>query len=62
MHSVVSFIGNQNVGGEPEMDSGLAGLSFSERGSGFSLRSRAIGPSDSFGARRKVVLRGEGNA
>ena len=28
----------------------------------FSLRFRAIGPSDSFGARRKVVLRGEGNA
>ena len=28
----------------------------------FSLRSRAIRPSDSFGARRKVVLRGEGNS
>ena len=28
----------------------------------FSLRSLAIGPSDSFGARRKVVLRSEGNA
>ena len=28
----------------------------------FSLRSRAIGPSNSFGARRKFVLRGEGNA
>ena len=28
----------------------------------FSLRSRAIGPLDSFGARRKAVLRGEGNA
>ena len=27
----------------------------------FSLRSRAIGPSEFFGARRKVVLRGEGN-
>ena len=27
----------------------------------FSLRSRAIGPSDFFGPRRKVVLRGEGN-
>ena len=27
-----------------------------------SLRSRAIGPSDFFEARRKVVLRGEGNA
>ena len=33
----------------------------SERVSDFSLRSRAIGPSDSFGARRKAVLRGEGN-
>ena len=30
--------------------------------SNFSLKSRAIGPSDSFGPRRKVVLRGEGNA
>ena len=30
--------------------------------SDFSLRSRAIGPSDSYGARRKLVLRGEGNA
>ena len=28
----------------------------------FSLRSRAIGPSEFFGARRKVVLHGEGNA
>ena len=30
--------------------------------SDFSPRSRVIGPSDSFGARRKVVLRGKGNA
>ena len=30
---------------------------FSERESAFSLRSRAIGPSDFFGQRRKVVLR-----
>ena len=35
---------------------------FSERVSDFSLKSREIGPSDSFGARRKVVIRGEGNA
>ena len=28
----------------------------------FSPKSQAIGSSDSFGARRKVVLRGEGNA
>ena len=27
----------------------------------FSLRSRAIGPSDSFRVKRKVVLHGEGN-
>ena len=33
-----------------------------ERECNFSLRSRAIGLSDSFGARRKDVLRGEGNA
>ena len=33
-----------------------------EKESTFSLRSRAIGPSDFFGPRRKVVLRGEGNA
>ena len=37
-------------------------LIFRERGSDFSLRSRAIGPSDFFGARRKVVLRNEGFA
>ena len=30
--------------------------------SDFSLRSRAIGPSDFFGPRRKVVLRSEGFA
>ena len=30
--------------------------------SNFSLRSRAIGPSDFFGARRKAILRGEDNA
>ena len=35
---------------------------FRERGSGFSLRSRAIGQSKFFGPRRKVVLCGEGNA
>ena len=34
---------------------------FRERGSSFSLRFRAIGPSDSDGARRKVVLRIENN-
>ena len=39
----------------------LGFLIFSERVSDFSLKSREIGPSDSFGARRKVVLRGKGN-
>ena len=34
---------------------------FRERVCNFSLRSQAIGPLDSFGTRRKVVLRGEGN-
>ena len=34
-------------------------LIFRERVSDFSLRSRAIGPSKFFGARRKVVLRSE---
>ena len=32
---------------------------FRERGSDFSLKSRAIGPSDFFGPRKKVALRGE---
>ena len=32
---------------------------FRKRGSDFSLRSRPIGPSDFFGTRRKVALRGE---
>ena len=35
---------------------------FRERGSDFSLRSRPIKPLNFFGVRRKVVLRGEGNA
>ena len=34
---------------------------FLERRSNLSLRSRAIGPSDFFGARMKAVLRGEDN-
>ena len=34
---------------------------FRERESTFSLDFRSIGPSDFFGARRKVVLHGEGN-
>ena len=39
-------------------DSGW-GLSFSERGSAFSLRSREIRPSVFDGVRRKIALRGE---
>ena len=35
---------------------------FRKRGSGFSIRFLAIGPSEFFGLRRKVVLRGKGNA
>ena len=35
---------------------------FSVRRSSFSLRSRAIRPSDRFKSRRKAVLRGEDNA
>ena len=42
--------------------SSLSFLFSRERKSSFSLDSRAIGSSDSFEARRKVVLRGEGNA
>ena len=37
-------------------------LSFSERESHFSLKYRAIRPSEFFGARRKVVLRDEAYA
>ena len=40
--------------------SGLGFMVFRERGSGFSLGFRSIGPSDFFGPRRKVVLRSEG--
>ena len=40
--------------------SGLGCDIFRERESGFSLRSRLIGPSDFFGPRSKVVLRIEG--
>ena len=35
---------------------------FLERRNNFSLRSRAIGPTDFFGARMKAVLLGEDNA
>ena len=37
-------------------------VSFRERKSGFSLRSRAIGPLDFNGARREAVLRGKDKA
>ena len=38
------------------------GFCFRERRCNFSLGLRAIRPSEFFGARRKAVLRGEGNA
>ena len=46
-------------GEKPEIDSSLASLSFSERGSGFSLGFRPIGPSVFDGGRRKVALHGK---
>ena len=45
--------------GERELQSLGFLFFFSERGSDLSLRSRAIEPSDFFGTRRKVALRGE---
>ena len=42
--------------------SGVADYFFRERTSDFSLKYRAIQPSEVLGARRKAVLRGEGNA
>ena len=45
-----------------EIHSELRFWVFRVRGSDFSLRSRAIGSSEFFGARRKVVLRCEGKA
>ena len=48
--------------GERELQSLGFLFIFSERGNDFSLRSRAIGPSDFFGSRSKAVLRSEGFA
>ena len=64
MYSVILFKlkkGNKRPGGKTNLQ-WLRRFDFSERECDFSLRSRAIRPSDSFGARRKVVLRSEGNA
>ena len=64
MNSVISFIQKtkRKRTEEEQTYSSLVFLISSERECDFSLKSRAIGPSDSFGARRKVVLRSEGNA
>ena len=51
----------KTCGGE-RIHRGLGFLFFREKVSNFSLRSRAIGPSDSFGPRSKAVLRSEGFA
>ena len=45
--------------GEGEIDNGLQIWVFRVRVSSLSLKSREIGPSKVFGARRKDVLRGE---
>ena len=64
MNSVISFIQKtkRKRTEEEQTYSSLVFFISSERECDFSLKSRAIGPSDSFGARRKVVLRSEGNA
>ena len=61
------IVSSPTIKGEKNMKGGKRitvslGFDFSERDCDFSLRSRAIGPLESFGARRKVVLGGEGNA
>ena len=53
---------DQKCEGGGEIHNELRFWVFRVRGSDFSLRSRAIGPSKFFGVRRKVVLRDEGNA
>ena len=62
LNSVISFFKKKGENVQEEMRCRRLGfLIFSERVSDFSLKSRVIGSSDSFRARRKVVLRGEGN-
>ena len=53
---------DQKREGGREIHSELRFWVFRVRGSDFSLRSPAIGPSEFFGPRRKVALRGEDNA
>ena len=50
-----------NVQKEKKMDAVRLDFLFSFRERDFSLKSRLIRSSDSFGPRRKAVLRGEGN-
>ena len=64
MHSIILFLqkAKRKLGeGEKERQKVLFFI-FSERKCNISLRFWAIRPSEFFGARRKVVLRGEGNA
>ena len=63
MYSVILslYSKDQKREGEKENLTVSLGFAFKERVYDFSLRSWAIGPSDFFEARRKVVLRGEGD-
>ena len=63
LNSVISFFKKKGENVQEEMRCRRLGFfTFSERVSDFFLKSREIQPSNSFGARRKVVIRGEGNA
>ena len=63
MNSVISFKQkNKNVQEEKKRYRSLGFYSFSERVCDFSLGFWEIGPSDSFGARRKVALCSEAYA
>ena len=63
MYSVILslYSKDQKREGEKENLTVSLGFAFKERVCDFSLRSRAIRPSDFFERRRKVVLRGEGD-
>ena len=63
MNSIVSFFKSKEKTCRRKRNYRSLGFSFSsERVSDFSLRSRAIRPSDFFGSRSKAVLRSEANA
>ena len=65
MYSIISFFFKWEKRKEAGEKNGLQRVrvfGFRERESGFSLRFRAIQPSNFFGARSKVVLRSEGFA